>query len=269
MRTLLIAVFLVSTKPCLAHQSVRQEEGKPLLPPNLNGIGPTDLTGFNIASLCSIPLSGTIEAENSSTDAQGKTTTLSYHTKLIRDSLGRTRIDIDLNPEGARVEARLLGSSIFDAVSQTEITLTPFNKQAIRTRYVRAPVTKQSSTRSNYPIPSEPPQLSGLRLSQPQIDVQRQELGHEVINDLAVRHGCETIHYPAGFAGRAEPDITITDYWYSQELQAFVLLKRVGPGTTRHTLTLQTISRQEPEKSFFQIPRSYKIIQTPRQEWRN
>jgi hypothetical protein len=84
---------------------------------------------------------------------------------------------------------------------------------------------------------------------------------------MAVRHGRETMRYPAGFAGSAEAVTIVTDYWFSQELQAFVLVKRVGPGKGVHALALQNITHQEPEKSAFEIPRGYKIVSSGRQEW--
>jgi hypothetical protein len=35
---------------------------------------------------------------------------------------------------------------------------------------------------------------------------------------------------------------TLTDYWFSQDLQAFVLVKRTGPGKSQHTIKVSDIS---------------------------
>jgi len=66
---ILIGLLVSSTSSGLRAQAIRQEEDKPLLPPNLMFAGEPSgggniLIGFTIASLRSIPLSGTIEAEN-------------------------------------------------------------------------------------------------------------------------------------------------------------------------------------------------------------
>jgi hypothetical protein len=181
-----MAIFILTlgglcAMSCSAHQAIRQDEGKALLPPILNGSGPADLTAFNIAPLCSMPLTATIEAENSATDAQGNSTTVRFRSKIVRDSFGRTRLDIDRNPEGAAVDLRLINTSIFDAVSMTDITLTPFNKAAFRIKYQKVPASKRPPVGSKHSIYMEPSELSGLQQSQPQIEVQREELGHETV----------------------------------------------------------------------------------------
>jgi hypothetical protein len=262
-----LTLWAVCAMSCSARQAIRQDEGKALLPPILNGSGPADLTGFNIAPLCSMPLTATIEAENSTTDAQGNTTTVRFRSKVVRDSFGRTRLDIDRNPEGAAVDLRLVNTSIFDAVSLTEITITPFDKQAFRIKYQKVSASKRPPAGSKHTVYVEPSELSGLRQSQPQIDIQREELGHETLQGMAVRHGRETMRYPAGFAGNPEAVTVVTDYWFSQELQAFVQVKRAGPGNSLHTLMLQNITHQEAEKSVFAIPRGYKVVEAGRQEW--
>ena len=52
---------------------------------------------------------------------------------------------------------------------------------------------------------------------------------------------------------------TLTDYWFSQELQAFVLVKRIGPGKSQHTIKLSDISRDEPDPSLFAVPPDYHV----------
>jgi hypothetical protein len=79
---ILIGLLVSSTSSCLRAQAIRQErqeEDKPLLPPNLMFAGEPSgggniLIGFTIASLPSIPFSGTVEAENQIVDAKGNNT---------------------------------------------------------------------------------------------------------------------------------------------------------------------------------------------------
>src|SRR5260370_10116889 len=101
-RAILIGLLVSSTSSCLRAQAIRQEEDKPLLPPNLMFAGEPSgggniLIGFTIASLRSIPFSGTVEAENPSVDAKGNNTFHRLITKIARDTRGRTRIDLRLH----------------------------------------------------------------------------------------------------------------------------------------------------------------------------
>jgi hypothetical protein len=109
------------------------------------------------------------------------------------------------------------------------------------------------------PIALEPNHLGLGQQSQPRIDIQREELGTEVITGMQLRHGRETSRYPAGFAGYKDAYTVVIDYWYSQELQSFVLVKQLGPFNSVHTLTLRNIRHQDPDLSLFTIPKDYKV----------
>jgi hypothetical protein len=263
----LLALLLLSAVRCLAHQAVHQEAGKVLFPPSLIATGDNLLTGFSIASLPSIPFSASIEAENTAIDADGNAVLRRFHTKIARDSHGRTRIDTDNNPEGGPVDLRWLNTSIYDAVSNIDITLFAYQKLALRRKIKPASSPTRPPARSRHPILIEPPELSGLQDSQPQPDIRREELSIQLIDGVLLRHGRETSNYPAGFAGLKEPYATVTDYWYSQELQAFVLIKQVGPNNTVHTLRLTNVSRDEPHKSQFEIPHGYQVVEAYDQQW--
>ncbi len=255
--TLAIGLFLSSTPSFLAAQAIRQEEGNLLLPPNLITTGDakrnTVIVGFSIASLLSVPFSATIEAETPIVDADGNTTFHHRITKIARDSKGRTRIDTDLNLVGAPTDPRLVTVHIYDAVAKADITLFPWHQSAIRLEY-----EDNSPPPLDAPEPPPPPTPIALE-SQPQIDIQREELGLEVIEGMQLRHGRKTSRYPAGFAGYKDAYTVVIDYWYSQKLQSFVLVKQRGPSNSVHTLTLRNIRRENPDLSLFTIPKDYKV----------
>ncbi len=255
--TLAIGLFLSSTPSFLAAQAIRQEEGNLLLPPNLITTGDakrnTVIVGFSIASLLSVPFSATIKAETQIVDANGNTTFHHRITKIARDSKGRTRIDTDLNLVGAPTDPRLVTVHIYDAVAKADITLFPWHQSAIRLEY-----EDNSPPPLDAPEPPPPPTPIALE-SQPQIDIQREELGLEVIEGMQLRHGRKTSRYPAGFAGYKDAYTVVIDYWYSQKLQSFVLVKQRGPSNSVHTLTLRNIRRENPDLSLFTIPKDYKV----------
>jgi hypothetical protein len=257
--------------PVLAHQAVQQGVQKPLYPPNLIVTGDSILVGLSIEPVKAVPLSGTIETENSSTDKDGKETLQRFRAKIWRDSRGRTRVDTDMNPVGVKIDERLRQSSIYDAVTKTIIQLFPGNKVAIRTSDETARPAKPASGRAKEPIFLEPPELSesGFRNSQPPIDIHREELAGEELDGMEVRHGRQTINYPVGSVGNKEAYRTVTDYWYSEELQIFVRVNEAGPGNSTHSLRLVDIGRAEPPRSAFGVPKGYAVQQTYLQEWKS
>ena len=74
---------------------------------------------------------------------------------------------------------------------------------------------------------------------------------------MVVRHGHESVKPAHNSSGKNPAYATLTDYWFSQELQAFVLVKRIGPGKSQHTIKLSDISRDEPDPSLFAVPPDY------------
>jgi hypothetical protein len=279
---LAFSLLALAASPYLSAQTIRQEESQPLFPPSListgDGTGNSVLLGFSIASIKSIPFSATIEAESQSVDTNGNNTIRRRITKIARDAKGRTRIDTDQNPVGAPTDLRLVGVHIYDAVAKTETTLFPWSHYAICLQYEdHSPPDLDDLLPPPPPPPTAPnpavapnnlllkpiaiKQLRARRAqqSQPRINNQREELGLEVIDGMPLRHGRQTSRYPAGSAGFKVPQTVVIDYWYSQELQSFVLVKQLGPFNSVHTLTLHNIRRENPDLSLFTIPKDYKV----------
>jgi hypothetical protein len=256
--------------PVLAHQAVQQGVQKPLYPPNLIVTGDSILVGLSIEPVKAVPLSGTIETENNSTDKDGREIVQRFRAKIWRDSHGRTRVDTDMNPVGEKIDERLRQTAIYDAVAKTQVQLFPASKVAIRTSDEPARPAKPASGRVMAPILIEPRELSEPLSSgkpQPTIDIHREEVAGEELDGMAVRHGRQTINYPVGSVGNKEAYRTVTDYWYSEELQIFVRVSEVGLGNSTHSLRLVDIGRAEPPRSVFGVPKGYAVSQTHPVEW--
>jgi hypothetical protein len=258
-RCLAIGLLVSSTSSCLRAQAIRQEEDKPLLPPNLMFAGEPSgggniLIGFTIVSLRSIPFSGTVEAENQIVDAKGNNTFHRLITKIARDTKGRTRIDVDLHSIGTPSDPKLVTVHIYDAVTKADLTLFPWRKSAVRYEDKALPQPLPGKRRA--PVILEPDHLGEVP---PQIETERKEFGVEIMQGMKLRHGRETSSYPAGFVGHKDAYTVVTDYWYSEELQSFVLVKRLDPSNGVQTLTLSNIRRENPEVSLFRIPKDYQV----------
>ena len=270
--TLALSLLVSAAAPFISAQAIRQQESKPLDRPNFietgDGSGISVPVGFSIASLPSLPFSATIEAEYQTVDASGQNTLHRRILKIARDAKGRTRVDTDLNELGDPVDLRLVTVDIYDSVAKCEITLFPWNHSAIRVQYKVYP-----TPRPQHLILTEPNSMSG-GLGEggephlPALDIRREELGAEIIDGMPLRHGRETTHYPAGYAGQKDADAAITDYWYSQELQSFVLVKQVGPHKSVNTLRVRGIRREGPDASLFTIPTGYEVTKQIRKEYK-
>jgi len=273
-----------------AAQAVRQEEGKLLYTPNLiqanDNKGHMPVVGFSLASLPAIPLSATIESEVQSVDANGNASTTRWITKVFRDVCGSLRTEIDANAVGAPRDEQLINIQIYDATTKNEMSITPWNKSAFLIHQegdseppeffgspclresgqkpVHAPAKfeqnpKVSPQSAKHPTYMEPQNLSLAGQNLPQPDIRREELGVEVLEGMPLRHGRQTGKYPAGYFGHKDAYTVVSDYWYSQELQAFVLVKQLGPDNLLQTLTLRNIKRDNPASSLFTIPKNYTI----------
>jgi hypothetical protein len=250
-----LIVFLAVSLPSSARQAALQRDSGPLQPPLLSGTGPTDVTNFTITSVPKIPFSAVIVGENIDTDANGTRTVHLFHTKVARDSLGRIRVDVNLNPEGNPVDLRLLQTFIEDPVRKRSIILFHAQKVAI----ARSTVPPRPSKPSAPPTLREPLELSGVSVPFALVEIHNEELAPEVLNGFAVRHGRQSATYSPQSTGLDHSITKVTDYWFSTELQTFLLVKQVGPDSTVHTVKLESVSRLEPASSLFTIPHAYSV----------
>jgi len=247
------ALTLLPAIPCLAHQAALQDPNSPLFPPSLISTGDDALAGLSLAPAPSIPFSGTVEIENQTMGTDRNIVIHRLRSKVARDSKGRTRIDVDLNILGKPVNPQLVTIHIFDAVKQADITLFPSVLYAMHWDLNAPPRTRFKPKLFLKPIPAGKMPVKG------QIEVHHEELGMELIDGLKLRHGRDTTRIPAGQFDNKCPYTITLDYLFSQELQAFVMVKRHGPRNTTQTMTLRDIRRQQPASSLFRIPASYKV----------
>jgi hypothetical protein len=253
---LLTTVLLCSVcSGASAQEALLQQDGKFLNPPNLSTRGDNVLLGMTIASVPGYPISGTIDAENTRTDSHGKTVTARFRSKIYRDSRGRTRLEWDMTPLGETPKPGWFTIDIYDPTTRTSIHLQPSIKAASRAHWP-APDEKPQHVCKDSDFPKiDPKDLAQIAIPQ----VSQNELAHDVVDGMAVRHGRESAKLSSSSPGKNSTYARVTDYWFSQELQAFVLVKRSGPGKSQHTVKLSDISRSEPDLSLFSVPPDYKV----------
>ena len=151
MRQFLLTTVLLGSicSGASAQEVFLQQEGKFLYPPNLSTCGDIVLMGMTVASVPGYPITGTIEAENTSTDSHGKTVITSFRSKIYRDSKGRTRLEWDMTPLDEPPKPGWVMVEIYDPTTRTSILLQPSIK---------------SASKGHWPAPDEKPQqgLQGI-----------------------------------------------------------------------------------------------------------
>jgi hypothetical protein len=98
----------------------------------------------------------------------------------------------------------------------------------------------------------------------PEEKLTTQDLGTRTVAGLMLRGTRKERSIPAKLSGTGR-EVTITDdYWYSEELRVYLVLRHNDPRTGEQTIGITQVERGEPAASFFQVPSGYKIVdETP------
>ncbi len=88
---------------------------------------------------------------------------------------------------------------------------------------------------------------------------QQEALGKRVIEGVEAEGTKTTISVPAGEVGNELPIQTVSERWFSPELQVVVLSKRSDPRFGETTYKLTNIQRSEPSRTLFEVPADYTI----------
>jgi hypothetical protein len=91
------------------------------------------------------------------------------------------------------------------------------------------------------------------------IDVKKESLGKQVIEGVECTGTKETSTIAAGSVGNDRAIETVTERWYSPDLQLDVMTKTTDPRFGETTYRLGNIIRAEQPKSLFEVPSDYKL----------
>lgn len=90
-------------------------------------------------------------------------------------------------------------------------------------------------------------------------NARNESLGDQVIEGVKSRGTRVTSTIPLGAIGNDRPLNSVTERWYSDELQTDVLRKRSDPRSGEQTFRLIDIDRSEPAAYLFQVPSGYTL----------
>lgn len=205
------------------------------------GPGPRAVTGA--------PYSAQEISETVQTLVDGNRITRKMTAKVYRESEGRTRREMFL-PSGY-ISATPPDSpslvSIFDPVAEVSYDLDLRDHTA--RRHPLAPRFLPKPANQGNPAPSRP-----------QITSKSEDLGTQEIEGLEAHGTRITTTFPAGLVGNEKPIETVSEQWYSTELQIPVLIKQSDPRMGETVTRLANISRDEPAHSLFEVPPDFDVI---------
>jgi hypothetical protein len=95
-------------------------------------------------------------------------------------------------------------------------------------------------------------------------DAVTESLGTQTINGVVAEGTRITRTIPAGKVGNAKPVVSVTERWYSSDLQMVVMSKHTDPMMGVSTYTLTNIQRAEPDSSLFAVPQGYTVQEVSR-----
>jgi hypothetical protein len=94
-------------------------------------------------------------------------------------------------------------------------------------------------------------------------EVRHEDLGKQTIEGVVCEGKRTVATVPAGEIGNERPIETVSERWYSPELQVVVMSKHSDPRSGEHTYRLQNIVRSEPSPTLFQVPSDYTVKEGP------
>jgi hypothetical protein len=239
-----------------------------------------------------VPYQGEGVSEFAQTLADGTRIQRRSSTKLARDSEGRTRQEHKLGDDGPNLV------TIHDPVAEVTYTLNDRDKKAHKLKPFRVKVDggeasgavqafafsdKEKATiehdivfeRHVAPPPGKPgavvhaaPMAFGVagghvRFMSRDDNAKTESLGTQTVEGVLCE-GTRISHtIPAGEIGNDRPLTTTTERWYSNDLQVVVLSRTNDPMSGETVYRLTNIRRTEPDKSLFQVPADYTVVEPP------
>jgi hypothetical protein len=178
---------------------------------------------------------------------------------LHRDSQGRTRREEMLG--GAGPLASTGGAArqmvfIHDPVAATAYALNPQNKTAHQmafhpTRHAGGRPSASEDATASVNGPAGHGHFGGA--------VKTESLGTQVIEGLTVEGTRHTMTIPAGAVGNDQAIESVSERWYSPDLQVVVKSVHTDPRFGQTTYQLTNIQRSEPPATLFQVPADYAV----------
>lgn len=223
------------------------------------------------------PYSAQVTTEYTQTLADGNTIHNTQTGAMYRDSEGRTRHEQPLGPIGPLPAPSNVSPPVFinDPVAGVNYVLNAENKTAQKLPVPKLEGTASSTGAMGFSVSTSSLSASaaggtggGMVMAQQVAGGDSPEIKHEPLGTKTIEgvqaEGTRTVlTIPAGQIGNASAIETVSERWYSSQLQTVVLSTNSDPRMGETTYRLTNINLGEPPHALFEVPADYKIVDGP------
>ncbi|HLN04475.1 MAG TPA: hypothetical protein VK335_34625 [Bryobacteraceae bacterium] len=181
---------------------------------------------------------------------------------LYRDSDGRTRREEQsLAGTGALSTSAQGRPTVFihDPVAQAAYVLNPTKKTAQKMAFTPHQGRGASAGAGQDATASAEPETGARGPQHFSGSVKTESLGSQVIDGLTVEGTRHTLTIPAGTIGNDQPIESVTERWYSPDLQVVVKSVRTDPRFGQTVYQLSNIRRGEQPATLFEVPSDFTV----------
>jgi hypothetical protein len=260
---LLGVVSLAQDDPALLKKKVADE-----VQAQINEVKVLGGAMINGPTVKAAPYSAQAVNEMVQTLADGNHIKSSSSSMLYRDSQGRERRE-------ETMKGAVSGIFITDPVDGVSYMLMPGTKEARKTpqRAVNFSVSGGAGAGRGGQMTTETRSFSfstggggqetfvfsNSEVNSSKANTKVEHLGTQTIEGVSAEGTRTTVTIPEGQIGNELPIVTVSERWYSPELQVTVMSTRSDPRTGTTTYKLTNINRSEPSPAMFQVPADYTI----------
>ena len=90
-------------------------------------------------------------------------------------------------------------------------------------------------------------------------NVNKEELGQQVVEGVLATGTRTTTTLPAGTIGNEQPIVVVSEQWFSEDLKILVMTKHSDPRSGETTYRLTNVVQAEPARSLFEVPADYTL----------
>ena len=231
---------------------VRAQQTPATHPPDYPGVRML-IPGVFVTPIPGAPFSGTVEILSKQVLPDGSTLVRQTINHIGRNSAGVIHNERrKLEPPGFQGEPPLQIWHLFDPTTRLNTFLNPQTHIARQTVLAAPPAAPENSTPGT------------LVAEESAEDLKTVDLGTQTVAGLILKGTRKQRTVPADRSGTGK-QVTITDdYWYSEDLKVYLVLKHNDPRTGEQVVGIADAERKEPDAALFQVPAGYKVVdETP------
>jgi hypothetical protein len=219
-----------------------------LHPPDYPGVR-TFIPGVFVTPVPGAPFSGSVEILSKQAMPDGSIYLRRTLNHIARNSAGVIYNERrQLVAPGFQGEPRIREFHIFDPLTRLNTFLNPETHLA-RQRVL--PARLEAPANSTPDTAVAPGNANATKTH---------DLGTETIAGLLLHGTRKTRIVPAAVSGTGH-DVTITDdYWYSEDLKVYLVLKHNDPRSGEQVVGIVKVDRGEPDAALFRIPAGYRVV---------